>query len=177
MFDKTETWQFSEPGAEQLFAACWSIWSGMGYQLSSTSGTSFAAQSAHPTLGFHRIAEVTVTPAAAGAMVNVRFRAGVSKGGVAGGAVAAIVFWPVAAVGGALSWSQFEDDWKASRSIFWNALVTTYRARSITGTMPAYVPPSNSPPPQYQPGTPAAPGAVGPGVPPPPPPPPDAAPR
>lgn len=164
VFEKYETWNFERPGPADVFPAAWSFWNQRGYQLESLSGSAFRGRSFHSKLGIHRVVEVTVVPNSQGTTVQIHFRADVRADVAAGGVVVAVLLLPVAVVGAAVSWHEYERDWSQERWDFWNALTAQAKAQPVAGSVPP--PPPSSP--LFGPSPSAAPPAA---TPPPPPPP------
>ena len=129
VFEKFETWTFEAPAAPELFSAAWTFWGQRGYGLQSTGPTSFQGRSFQSKIGVHRVADLAVFAVGTGATVQIRFRADVRADVAAGGAVVAVLLLPVAVIGAAVSWSEYENDWSRERSDFWNYLVQVVKAR------------------------------------------------
>jgi hypothetical protein len=147
MFEKYETWAFPAPSAGELFRAAWDFFARSGYALAGAGPGSFIGRSFYPRLGIHRRVDITVLPQGSGGVVQMRFRADVTEEGIAVGAVAAVIFLPVAAVGAAISWHEYETDWIQVRQGLWGALALHAR----TGALP---PPPPPPPPSPTPSAP-----------------------
>lgn len=161
MFEKFESWTFSAPGPSELFQTSWKFWGERGYRLAATSPTSFQGRSFHSRLGLHRVVDVTILPSGAGAIAQLRYRADVTEAGAAGGVVLAVVLFPVAVVGGAISWHTYQRDFEEERWAFWNVLSRDGGAQPAPGTV-IPVPPmtvAGTPPPSAPPATNYAPGA------------------
>jgi hypothetical protein len=158
MFEKYEVWQFSSPSAPDLLAQSMRFWQSVGYAIVPTSPQSFQGRSVQPRLGFHRVVDIGVFPVGAGGTIQTRFRAAVTDEGLGAGAVVGALLLPAAVIGGAVSWHEYEDDWRNARANFWAFLLSQARAQP---TMPARppVPSSAPPPPPTSPsGTPPPPG-------------------
>ena len=129
VFEKFEAWTFASPPAQRIFSSAWSFWGERGYQLQSTGGTSFQGRSYQSKIGIHRVVNITVLPADPGATVQVRYRADVRPDVAAGGVVVAVLLLPVAVVGAAVSWHEYERDWSQERWDFWRSLVNDAQAK------------------------------------------------
>ncbi len=77
----------------------------------------FTGASYYSNLGLRREVEVRLSETNGALYVDLGFRARLTDEGAVGGVVAAVVFLPVAAVGGAISWSQYEND---ANNLMWN---------------------------------------------------------
>ncbi len=146
MFERQEIWYFDAPTPKDLFDSAWKTLSAAGFPLTPTSGFGFQGKSVSPTWGLHRLVEVMVTPWNQGAAVQVRFRAAPTDEGLAVGVVGAIVFLPVAVVGGAISWDKYNNDWTEVRTRLWSALQQTPGARPSSWAPPPPTPPAAPPP-------------------------------
>lgn len=143
VFEKFETWNFQSPGPEEVFSSSWNFWGQRGYQLQSTGPTSFRGRSFQSKLGIHRVVEITVVPSGSAATVQIHFRADVRSDVAAGGVVVAVLLLPVAVVGAAVSWHEYERDWSQERWDYWNSLTTGTHAQPAPGSTPP--PPPSSP--------------------------------
>lgn len=165
MFEKFEVWNFTSPPPTDVFSASWRFWGARGYQLQQTGPASFQGRSFHSKIGIHRVVDVTVLPSGANTTVNLRYRADVRPEVAAGGVVVAVLLLPVAAVGAAVSWHEYETDWSRERWEYWNFLATDARAQPTVGSPPPALPssPLVAPPPSPPAAAPAAtpPGAAG----------------
>ncbi|MDE1821431.1 MAG: zinc ribbon domain-containing protein [Euryarchaeota archaeon] len=146
MFEKFESWTLVSPGPPELFTASWNFWSQRGYRLMSTGPASFQGRSFYSRLGLYRVVDVTVVPAGTGAMVQFRYRADVSEAGAVGGVVAAVILFPVAVVGGAISWHQYETDFENERWAFWNYLTAQMHVAPAANTVAPLPPPPEATP-------------------------------
>ena len=158
VFEKFEVWSFQAPEAKELHAASWQFWGQRGYQLLATGPGTFQGRSFQSRLGIHRVVDVTVLPSGSGAVVQLRFRADVREDVAVGGAVVAVLLLPVAVVGAAISWHEYETDWSQERWAFWNYLVGTAQASPVPN-VPAPPPPLASSPTGALPSTSGGPAA------------------
>lgn len=162
VFDKFEAWTFATPAAPEISASAQTYWSQRGYQLQSTGPTAFQGRSFRSKIGIYRVVDVTVRSSGAGAVVHLRYRADIRPEVAAGGVVVAVLLFPVAVVGAAISWHEYERDWSEERWDFWNFLLRSAKATPATATPPPPPPPpalgsSPSSPPTAAASTPAAP--------------------
>lgn len=164
VFEKADTWTFEAPGAPEILASCWEFWAKRGYDLRSTSASSFQGRSFHSTLGIHRVVEIMTVPSGSGAIIQFRYRADVRADVAAGGAVVAVLLLPVAVVGAALSWHEYETDWSRERWDFWNFLLSTGRAKPAAASLPQHPAPlpETAAPPSSMPGAPTTGGTPAP---------------
>ena len=154
VFEKFEAWTFLSPEASELHRAAWEFWSQRGYSLRATGPGAFQGRSFQSKLGIHRVVDVTCLPSGTGAVVQLRFRADVREDVAIGGAVVAVLLLPVAVVGAAISWHEYETDWSQERWTFWNHLVGVAGAKPLPN---APIPPGPPPTPTTPPAAPASP--------------------
>jgi hypothetical protein len=143
VFEKFEAWTFLTPGPTELFAASWQFWGQRGYDLKSMGPSRFQGRSFQSTLGIHRVVDLTVLAAGSGSVVQTRFRADVREDVALGGVVVAVLLLPLAVVGAAISWHEYETDWSQERWAFWNFLVGGGKAQPAPN---APVPAAPAPP-------------------------------
>ena len=72
--------------------------------------------------GLQREATVTVRDLGEQTLVELRMRAHITDEGVIAGGLALVLLWPVAVVGGAVSYARYEEDAINLMSTFWRAL-------------------------------------------------------
>jgi len=133
------------PGVKttDVWAKAWDWWQRTGFALAHLGPNQFTGSSVYSKIGLRREVEVRFTESNEALYVDVAFRARFTEAGVVGGAVAAVIFWPVAVVGGALSWSEYENEANALLASFWHFLwQTTGKASQI---LFATAPPFGSP--------------------------------
>jgi len=78
----------------------------------------FTGASYSSKLGHRRELEVRLQEANGALYVDVAFRARLTAAGAIGGTAAAVLFWPMAVVGGALSWSEYDNEARALLASF-----------------------------------------------------------
>ncbi len=171
VFEKFESWTYQAPTAQEIHAVSWAFWSQRGYGLRATGPLSFQGRSFQSHIGIHRVVDVNVLSAGTDSVLQLRYRADVREDAAIGGAVVAVLLLPVAAVGAAVSWHEYETDWSRERWEYWNYLLTQGKAQvaPATPTPPLPSSPLVAPPPSPPPPPPPA-AAPAPSPPPPPPP-------
>lgn len=112
------------PGARaaDVWPKAWAWWQASGFAAQQVGPNHLAATSYYARIGLRREAEVRLQEANDALYVDVAFRARITTEGAVGGVVAAVVFWPIAAVGGALSWAEYENEANALLANFWHHL-------------------------------------------------------
>lgn len=143
------------PGAtvEMVWAKAWDWWQRAGFSLSHIGPGHFTGASLYSKIGLRREIDVRFFDANDALYVDLAFRARITDEGAVGGAVAAVLFFPVAAVGGAISWSQYENEANALMATFWQLLWQTtskpsyplYATAPPFGTPYAVTPPVPAP--------------------------------
>jgi hypothetical protein len=85
-----------------------------------------------PKWGLHRVIDVMVVPWEGGANVQLHFRAAPTDEGLVVGTVGAVVFFPAAVAGAAISWDKYESDWQDTRARIWWGFTQLPDARPVT---------------------------------------------
>ncbi len=119
MFQKREARLAPNVKAADLWPKAWDWWGRQGFQLAQTGPYSFHGTSFHSHLGLRREVWLVLSDAAGGTNVDLSLNAQITDEGLVGGAVAAVLLWPVAVVGGAVSYSDYETDSNHLMMAFW----------------------------------------------------------
>lgn len=141
--------------AADVWSKAWDWWQRAGFALQHMGPNQFRGTSVYSKIGLRREVEVRLTEANEALYVDLAFRAHFTEAGVVGGAVAAVLFWPVAVVGGALSWSEYENEANALLMSFWYFLWQTTGTPSqiLFATAPPFGTPYAVTPPPAPPAT------------------------
>jgi len=112
------------PGVKttDVWAKAWDWWQRTGFALAHVGPNQFTGSSVYSKIGLRREIDLRFMDANNALYVDLAFRARLTDEGAVGGAVAAVVFFPVAAVGGAISWSQYENEANALMASYWQGL-------------------------------------------------------
>ncbi len=95
-------------------------WQRAGFAVYTVGPNHLTGASYYSKIGLRREVEVWVQEAHEALYVDVAFRARITDEGAVGGVAAAVLFWPVAVVGGAFSWSEYENEANALLASFWH---------------------------------------------------------
>lgn len=124
MLERREFRSYPKADREALWSKTWDWWVRAGFQLSNPAPYTIYGISWWSKIGMQREAWVRLDQAGETMHVDVTFAARITNEGMVGGAVAAVVFLPVAAVGGVLSYSEYEEDVRRMLWGFWSFLHT-----------------------------------------------------
>ncbi len=141
MFQKREVHFVPGARAAELWPKVWDWWSRQGFQLSQSGPTSMRGTSFYSNIGLRREFWLVLSEAPNGANVDLSLDAQITDEGLVVGAVSAVVFWPVAVVGGALSYSEYETDARNLMIAFWQFLYAAPAAPGVAASGPTTVPP------------------------------------
>lgn len=145
------------PGVKvaDLWPRAWEWWQRAGFAVYAVGPNHLTGSSVYSKIGLTREIEVRLQEANDAVYVDVAFRARMTEAGVVGGAAAAVLFWPIAVVGGALSYSEYESDAQALLANFWQHLwqVTGRPSQILFVTSPPFGTPYPVAPPPTPPGT------------------------
>ena len=121
MFEKWESRVYPKADARVIHAHAFKWWQTQGFALSEMGPGQFVGSSAS-RYGLQREATVTVRDLGEQTLVELRVRAHITDEGVIAGGLALVLLWPVAVVGGAVSYARYEEDAINLMSTFWRAL-------------------------------------------------------
>src|SRR5439155_11760867 len=112
------------PGVKtaDLWPRVWGWWQRAGFATYAVGPNHLTGSSWYSKIGLSREIEVRLQGANDAVYVDVAFRARITEAGAVGGAAAAVLFWPLAVVGGALSYSEYESEAQALLANFWQHL-------------------------------------------------------
>lgn len=135
--------------AADVWPRVWEWWQRAGFALYHVGPNHLTGSSVYSKIGLSREIEVRLQEANDALYVDVAFRARITEAGAVGGAAAAVLFWPVAVVGGALSYSEYEADARALLANFWQYLwqVTGKPSQVLFVTSPPFGTPYPAAPP------------------------------
>ena len=137
MLDKRDYRAIPGVKAADVWAKAWDWWQRAGFALYHVGPNHFTGASYYSKIGLRREVEVRMQETNDALYIDVAFRAQITTEGAVGGAVAAVVFWPVAAVGGAVSWSEYENEANALMGNFWHYLwQATGKPSQVLGLVP-----------------------------------------
>ncbi len=125
MLEKRDYRAIPDVRVADVWPKAWDWWQRAGFALYHAGPAHFTGSSFHSNLGLRREVMVRLQEANEMLYVDLGFRASITTEGAVGGAVAAVVFFPIAAVGGAISWSEYEKDANALMWNFWHFLWQT----------------------------------------------------
>ena len=121
MFEKWESRAYARADAKVIHAHAFAWWQSQGFALREMGPGQFVGTSAS-RYGLQREATVTVRDMGAQTLVELRMRAHITDEGVIAGGLALVLLWPVAVVGGAVSYAKYEEDAINLMATFWRTL-------------------------------------------------------
>jgi len=140
VFEKREARPVLGVRRDELWPKVWDWWTRQGFQLSQTGPHRFHGTSFYSRIGLRRELDVILDEAGSATTVDLTFRASVTDEGLVGGAVTAVLFFPVAVLGGALSYSEYETDARNLMGAFWQFL-SAASGPGGSGALPVPPPP------------------------------------
>jgi len=135
MFEKREVRHLASR-RDEVWNRSWDWWSRQGFVLTQTGPYRFHGSSFYARIGLRREFDLILDEAKDGTSADLTFRAKITEEGLIGGAVAAIVFFPVAVVGGAISYIEYESDSRNVIAAFWQSISGTPSAGGSTAIPP-----------------------------------------
>ncbi len=137
MFQKREVHFVPGQKAPDLWPKVWDWWSRQGFHLAQTAPTSLSGTSFYSRIGLRRELWLVLSDAPNGCNADLSLNAQITDEGLVLGAVSAVIFLPVAVVGGAVSYSEYETDARNLMMAFWQYV---YAATAPPGTPPPAIP-------------------------------------
>ena len=122
MFQKREVRFIPNAKAADVWPRVWDWWGRQGFQLSQSGPYSMHGTSFYSRIGLRREVWLVLSDVANGVNVDLSLNAQITDEGLIAGAVSAVLFWPVAVVGGAVSYSDYETDSTNLMMAFWQFL-------------------------------------------------------
>ncbi len=121
MFEKVETRTYAGADPKAVHAQAYMWWQQQGFQAREIGPGQFSATSA-AQWGLQREAIVTVRDMGENTLVELRMKAKITDEGLVAGGLALVFVWPVAVVGGAYSYTKYEEDAVRLMGTFWSGL-------------------------------------------------------
>jgi len=122
MFDKREIRPFPGVRRDDLWPKAWDWWSRQGFHLTQTGPYMFHGTSFYSRIGLRRELDLRLDEAGGTSTIDLSFRAQITEEGAIAGAVTAVILLPVALVGGAISYTEYETDARNLMLAFWQSL-------------------------------------------------------
>ncbi len=122
MFEKREVRTVPGIRRDDLWTKAWDWWSRQGFHLAQTGPYRFHGTSYYERIGLRREFDLVIDEVAGGSSVDLSFRASLTNEGLVLGAVTAVLLFPVAVVGGAVSYTEYETDARNLMAAFWQQM-------------------------------------------------------
>jgi hypothetical protein len=119
MFERHEVHVVPNGRRDDLWRQVWDWWARQGFRLSKTGPYRFHGSSFQSNIGLRREFDLALSEEQNGTVIDLSISAKLTDEGLVLGAVAAVAFLPVAVVGGALSYTQYETDAVNLTKGFW----------------------------------------------------------
>ena len=140
MFEKRDGRSFLGLRRDDVWAKSWDWWGRQGFHLTKTGQYRFHGSSDYSRIGLRREFDLIVDDVAGGCNIDLTFSAQITDEGLIAGAVTAVLLLPVAVLGGAVSYSEYETDARNLILTFWQFLSTAPSGSRAKAT-PAMPPP------------------------------------
>lgn len=132
---------------DQIYTQVCDFWARSGFYVAQISPYHVRGESYHQKIGLKREFYLRLDEHEGNTYMDLQFSAKITDEGMVGGAAAAIIFLPVALVGGALSYTEYEDDARKLMGSFWAYADQITNVRGVMAQLPT------PPPPQVYPQT------------------------
>ena len=139
MLERREARFFPGLRRDDAWAKAWDWWGHQGFQLAKTGPYRFHGSSHYARIGLRREFDLIVDDVSGGSNVDLTFGAQITDEGLIAGAVTAVFLLPVAVLGGAVSYTEYETDAQNLIVAFWQFLSVPSGASTdkSTSAMPA----------------------------------------
>jgi hypothetical protein len=153
MFEKRDYRVYKGVKTNKIYPQICDFWTRQGFYVTQISPVQIQGESYQSNIGLRREFYLHLNEQKDSTYFDLTFRARVTDTGAVGGAAAAVIFWPAAVVGGALSYSEYEKDANSMMYNFWNFVnhITNKKGELPPGAVPPTPPPAHYPPPPYAP--------------------------
>ena len=143
MFEKREFRFYKGVDREAVYRKVWDWWTARGFYVAQMAPYQLSGTSYYSKIGLRREVFLYINDIEDGTAIDMTMRAKITDEGAVGGvAVAALISLPLAAVGGAISYHEYEKDAKELMWYFWQYID---QETKVQGTW--WVPPSTPPQP------------------------------
>ncbi len=140
MFDKRDCRMYKKIKRDEIYPKICDFWSRQGFYVAQLSPFEIQGQSFYQKIGLHREFYMRLDEQKGNTYIDLQFRAKISDEGMVGGVAAAVIAWPIALVGGALSYDKYETEATNLMYSFWQFIDEETKQ---TGS----IPPGWTPPP------------------------------
>src|SRR5947209_2006932 len=124
MLEKREARFFPGLRRDDAWARAWDWWGRQGFHVAKTRPYRFHGSSHYARIGLRREFDLIVDDVSGGSNVHLTFSAQITDEGLIAGAVTAVFLLPVAVLGGAISYTEYETDAQNLMLAFWQSLGT-----------------------------------------------------
>jgi hypothetical protein len=138
---------------QDLYPQICDYWARQGFYVGQISPFQIRGESYHSNIGLRREFYLRLDEHEGSTYIDLTFRARITDEGAIGGTAAAVLFWPVAVIGGAVSYSEYEKDATNLMYSFWGYVDQTARRKGNEPSDQAHPPPP-PPPPHEKPASP-----------------------
>jgi len=143
MFDKREYFMYPGVARKDIYPQVCRFWAEHGFYVSQISPFEIQGQSYHQRIGLRREFFLRLNEAEGTSYIELNFTARITDEGMLGGVAATIIFFPVALVGGALSYHEYKKEATDLMERFWAFVdqVTSTRGSPVQAP-PPFTPPN-----------------------------------
>lgn len=145
MFDIRDYRMYKRSKRDKIYPQICDFWARQGFLVAQLAPFVIQGQSYQQKIGLRREFDLRMDDHKGNTYIYLNFRATLSDEGLLGGAAATIIFWPMPVVGGAVSYTEYEND---ARNLIGNFWVFMDQLTKTRGTMPQPPEPPETPEPE-----------------------------
>jgi hypothetical protein len=136
MFEKREYRMYQGVKREDIYYQICDFWAKQGFYVWQISPYQIQGRSYLSKIGLRRDFFLRLDEHDNTTYLDLSMQANITDEGFIGGAAAAVLFWPAAIVGGAISYDQYENDARALMGSFWAYVDTMAQTNGIFANAP-----------------------------------------
>ena len=138
---------YSGAKREDMYPQICDYWARQGFYVGQISPFHIRGESYHSNIGLRREFYLRLDEHEGSTYIDLTFRARITDEGAIGGTAAAVLFWPVAVIGGAVSYSEYEKDATNLMFSFWGFVDQIAKQKGHSAPQDAQTPDQPPPPP------------------------------
>ena len=119
MFERRDFQVYKGVDLKEIYPKICGWWASRGFYVSQIGPYHIHGTSYYSRIGLRREFDLFINDVEGGVSFDLMFRAHITDEGLIGGGVATLLFWPVAVVGGAVSYNEHETDARNTMIAFW----------------------------------------------------------
>lgn len=122
MFEKREYREYKNTPRDTIYSAVCKWWTDRGFYIGQIAPYHIQGTSYYTKIGLRREFFLKIDEINGNTYLDILFKATITDEGLIGGVAATVIFWPVAAIGGVLSYDEYQREANSLLSSFWQQM-------------------------------------------------------